>query len=156
MMAEMFYGAEPRSDHAEIERLAFLYGRGNDISASFFDQCMCEDVEVVYPFGSWSGLETHKRMRDSTIGVAFAYTQHYLTNPLIEVNGATAKAQYYVFAAHGMKTADKAVVYAGAIYNHDLVRTEKGWRIRRHHCETLWIDDAGGLMDAVEASMPAA
>lgn len=138
-------------DRIEIEKLAFLYGRGNDMSSSYFDQCMTDDVEVIYPFGQWKGLEEHKRQRDATIGIAFTFTQHLLTNALIDIDGDTAKAQYYVYAAHGIaKPGGQDIVYAGAIYTHDVVRTPKGWRIKRHHCDTLWIDDAGGLMQKID------
>ena len=68
-------------------------------------------------------------------------------NPLIEVDGDTATASYYVFASHGWKpTGGKDIIYAGAIYTHDLVRPANGWRIKRHHCETLWYDDPKDLM----------
>jgi len=138
-------------DRIEIERLVYLYGRGNDVDVAFFDQCMIDEVEVEYPFGKWKGLDAHKRMHQATIPVAFTFTQHYLSNPIIEIDGDTATGHYNVFAAHGMKTPDgQAVVYAGAIYMHDLVRTPKGWRIKRHRCVTTWIDDKGGLMSAVQ------
>jgi hypothetical protein len=143
-------------DRIEIEKLAVLCGRGIDIDSSYFDRCMTEDVEVIYPFGQWTGLEAYKRARDATIGATFAFTQHLLTNPIIDIDGDTAKAQYSVFAAQALKaTGGKDVVYAGAIYSQDLVRTPKGWRIKRHHCESLWIDDKVGLMNVVETSAEA-
>lgn len=140
-------------DRVEIEHLVYLYGRGNDVDVRYFDQCMTDDVEVEYPFGKWKGLEEHKRMHQATIPVTFTFTQHFLVNPVIEIDGNTATGHYNVFAAHGMTTPEgQKVVYAGAIYMHDLVRTPKGWRIKRHQCVTKWVDDVGGLMKAVQSS----
>lgn len=137
-------------DRADIERLAYVLARGNDIDNDAYDECMCDDVEVIYSFGQWRGVNEHKR-RCREMGSLFTFTQHVLTNPLIDVHGDTATARYYVFAAHGLKAnAGKDIIYAGAIYTHDLVRTHKGWRIKRHHCETLWYDDPKGLMQDFE------
>ena len=126
-------------DRIEIEKLAFLFARGNDVDSSFFDQCLTEDVEVIYPFGEWKGLEEQKRHRDSSIGKVFAYTQTFLTNAIIDIDGDVARAQYHVLAAHGKKPpGDREVIFSGGVYTHDLVRTAQGWRIKRHHRKTLW------------------
>jgi SnoaL-like domain len=141
-------------DRVEIEKLAFLYAKGNDKSADYYDQCMCDDVEIVYSFGSWKGLAEHKQIRDDTIGVAFTFTQHVITNAIIDIDGDKAKGQYYVYAAHGLpqKSGGYKVICAGAIYTHDVVRTPKGWRIKRHHCETLWSENDAELGSAVKDS----
>jgi hypothetical protein len=140
-------------DRIEIEQLAFLFAKGNDLNADYYAQCMLDDVEVEYPFGKWKGLATQKRIRDGTIGVCFTFTQHDISNPTIEINGDAGRAQYNVFASHGLATAaGQKVVYAGAVYTQDVVRTPKGWRIKRHHCAMSWADDDGGLMGAVGAT----
>src|ERR1700722_8929109 len=87
-------------DRIEIEKLAVLFGKGNDLSSSYFDLCLTDDVEVVYPFGQWAGLEEQKRRRDSSIGLTFKFTQTFLSNTIIEIDGDSATAQYQVFAAH--------------------------------------------------------
>jgi hypothetical protein len=139
-------------DRAEIERLASLVAWGNDVDPEYYDQCMCDDVEIVYSFAEWRGLEEHKR-RCREYRSVFTFTQHLLANPLIEVDGDSATAKYYVFASHGWKaTGGKDIIYAGAIYTHDLVRTAKGWLIKRHHCETLWYDDPKELMQMFPVS----
>src|SRR5579862_7272737 len=84
------------SDRAEIERLAYILARGNDIDINAYDDCMCDDIEVIYSFGQWRGLEEHKR-RCREMQSLFTFTQHVLTNPLIDVDGDTATAKYYVF-----------------------------------------------------------
>src|ERR1700678_4231403 len=48
-------------DRSEIERLAYILARGNDIDKNAFDDCMCDDVEVIYSFGRWHGVEEHKK-----------------------------------------------------------------------------------------------
>jgi hypothetical protein len=139
------------SDRVEIERLASLVAWGNDVDPNYYDQCMCEDVEISYGFGQWRGVAEHKRRRKEYYEAYFTFTQHVLVNPLIDVNGDTATAKYYVFASHGWKpTGGKDIIYAGAIYVHDLVRTPQGWRIKRHHCDTLWYDDPKGFMTSFQ------
>jgi len=144
-------------DRIEIERLVFLYGRALDGreegDENLFDACM---LEVEYPFGTWKGVAEHKRIHRATIRVLFTMTQHVISNPLIEIRGDTASAQYYVHAAHGIATeGGQKIVYGGAVYTHDLVRTDAGWRIRRHHCRPTWIDDEGGLLAACQAAFDA-
>jgi hypothetical protein len=144
-------------DRTEVEQLVFLYARGNDRDSTYFDKCLAEDVEVLYEFGTWRGRERHKAIRDATIGKVFSFTQHVISNSIIHIDGDTAHGEYYVFATHGLKTANggQAVVYAGATYYQDCVRTPDGWRVTRHRCTTDWIDDAGGLMEAVAGSFTA-
>jgi hypothetical protein len=126
--------------------LGAILVRGNDLDPEQFGKCMSDDVEIIYAFGSWRGVDEHKR-RCKEMKSVFTFTQHVLTNPIIEVNGDKATASWYVFASHGWKpTGGKDVIYAGAIYNHELARTPQGWRITRHHCETLWYDDPKNLM----------
>lgn len=140
-------------DRTEIEKLAFLYAKGNDIDAKYYEQCMCDDVEVVYPFGTWTGLEEHKRTRDATIGVAFTFTQHVISNAIIDVNGDTGRGEYYVYAIHGLRTPKGVkIICSGVIYTQDVIRTAKGWRIKRHHCEHIWAEDSGEIEQAVQTT----
>lgn len=141
-------------DQRDIERLAILVGRATDAwnedDGKLWQQCMTDDIEIIYPFGSWRGIEAHKKIHRDTIKKVFTFVQHYITNPLIDVDGDKARAQYYAQAAHGVPTRDGVKVIMGAcIYTHDLVRTAQGWRISRLQCRTTWIDDEGGLMAAV-------
>lgn len=128
-------------DHEAIRELAYLYGRGVDARTAgeqaVFDHCLTEDVVVDYgEFGAWEGLETHKRMMAEKAMTVFTFTHHIITNDLIEVSGDTATASYRVTAAHGLAGADggEQVIWAGANYFQDCIRTPQGWRIARHLC----------------------
>jgi hypothetical protein len=145
--------ARSLQDRIDVERLAILYGKGNDRGGRYFDQCLCDDVQVEYSFGKWTGREEHKRVHAATIPVIFTFTQHLITNADIEIHGDTATGEYLVTAAHGVNTKDgPRVIWAGAIYRQECIRTEKGWRIKRHKCEDLWADDPETLYGAVNNS----
>lgn len=144
-------------DRVHVEETGLMYGRANDDrdpSQPLWDECMTEDVEVTYIFGSWRGLETHKKMHRAGLLEVFTLTRHALTNPRIVIDGDRASAEFLVHAVHGIATPQgEKIVYGGAIYYQDLIRTAAGWRIKRHRCETTWIDDNGGLLAAVGQSI---
>lgn len=72
----------------------------------------------------------------------FTFTRHVITNSLIEIDGDRAKAQYYVTASHGVATDDGVRVVVGrCIYTQELVRPPVGWRISKHVCTDMWVDD---------------
>jgi hypothetical protein len=138
-------------DRAEVESLAYIYGRAVDSRTregyALFDQCMTPDVEVVYEFGTWKGVETQKKVTGDNMLRVFTFTHHIITNPLITITGDTAVGEYRCMAAHGMSTPKgQKVVFGGSTYTQDCVRTPAGWRIRRHHCGKSWIDDNGELL----------
>jgi hypothetical protein len=148
----MTLSLENIATHVQIERLAYLYGRGVDgrdhsEHNKYFDQCLMADVEMVYEFGTWRGREEHKRITAENMWTMFTFTHHLITNPLIEADGDTALASYRCTAAHGIKSDDRSrVVYGGSTYIQECVMTESGWRISKHICEKSWIDDDGSLM----------
>jgi hypothetical protein len=138
-------------DCEDIKRLAYLYGRGIDARQvedySLFDQCLLPDVEIVYEFGTWKGLEEHKKITAANMLRVFTFTHHLITNPLISIKGDRATASYRCTAAHGIKTPQgEKIVYGGSTYTQDCVRTADGWRVSRHSCGKSWIDDQGELL----------
>src|SRR5690606_5210628 len=89
----------PLRDSADIQRLAYLYGRGVDARTpeehdKYFDACLAADAEIVYEFGSWKGLDAHKRITAENMLKVFTFTHHLITNPIIDVQGDTARASY--------------------------------------------------------------
>jgi hypothetical protein len=50
----------------------------------------------------------------------------------------------------GTAEGDK-VIYGGATYNQDCIRTSEGWRVQRHVEENPWIDDDGALLAMMTA-----
>ena len=72
----------------------------------------------------------------------FTFTHHVITNSLIEIDGDRASAQYYVTSPHVIATDNGVrVVWGGGIYAQELVRTPAGWRISKHVCTDVWMDD---------------
>jgi hypothetical protein len=137
-------------DFSLIAQLGYMYGRGADTIGEYghryFDASLLPDVEVIYDFGSWRGLDEHKRMIGN-LQAAFAFTHHALTSPLIDIDGDVATSEFKVVAGHGvMVDRQMRVIWGGAIYRQDCLRTEAGWRVRRHICENSWVDDPAGLM----------
>lgn len=144
-------------DRAEVEQVGILYGRANDDrdeKQPLWDQCLAEDVVIEYPFGSWQGRNTHKRVHRAGILEVFEKTQHGLTNPVIHVDGDSATAEYLVHTAHILNSGGTSkIVFGGSIYQQDLIRTAEGWRICKHVCKGTWVDDEGGLLAAVGDSV---
>jgi 3-phenylpropionate/cinnamic acid dioxygenase small subunit len=76
-------------------------------------------------------------------------TQHLIGNPMIVVEGDTARCSSYVRAQHyrtrhatGGNTLDM-----GGTYVDELVRTEDGWRIAHRVLEITWREGNGGIRD---------
>jgi SnoaL-like domain len=125
-----------------------LFVHAIDLDERYFDQCLSEDVEVIYSFGRWRGREEHKR-RCRLLKDTFAETRHMLSNPLIKIDGLNAKASWYVFAMHILKgkEADGAI-YAGCVYHQDLIFLGDAWLIKRHQCDAAWQDDPAGFFNS--------
>ena len=67
----------------------------------------------------------------------FAATQHLVSNELVTIDGdtATVRALFY----NPMRFAnDGPFFHCGGWYNHELVRTDEGWRSRRLHEDHSW------------------
>jgi hypothetical protein len=157
-------GEQWARDRAEIESLMVLFARGHDVDSRYYEMCMAEDVEIDYGENmKFRGVAQLKRMRDEGWSYdparpergGFTYTQHVISNALVEIDGDTGRAQYYAYASHGLidKNGKPALVPAGAIYTHDVERTSDGWRVTRHRCRLLWMHDPDGLMPASAAML---
>ncbi len=77
----------------------------------------------------------------------FSTTHHAITNPLIEIDGDSARSVCYLTAAHVQLTHEGETNYAvlHGHYSDRLVRTSEGWRIRERtltgtHVEGTFLD----------------
>jgi hypothetical protein len=130
----------------EIERLAYLYGRGLDArseadSRRYLSLCLAEEVEIVYSFGAWTGLERTIANTLSNMLRVFTFTQHMVSGGLIDVAGETAQASFRCLAAHGVATdRGQVVVMGGVTYQMDCRLLEQGWRIQSLVGQDSWMD----------------
>jgi hypothetical protein len=152
-------------DRAEIESLMHLYARGNDLDSKYYAMCLTDDVEVDYgdDVMKFRGLAQLQAIRDEMWTYdpdrperfGFLFTQHMIANALIEIEGDTARAQYYALATHGLigKDGQPTIVPAGCVYTQDVKRTPLGWRVWRHKCRIQWLHDPEGLLPMAQAQM---
>jgi hypothetical protein len=69
----------------------------------------------------------------------FAMTMHVLGNHLAEIHGDEATSETYAVCYHRRPGASDAVDLVVAMrYLDELVRTTKGWRIRRRRATVEW------------------
>ena len=62
---------------------------------------------------------------------------HFISNVVIDLEGDTASSRCYFHAPMGRVAADgtQLVITNAGYYDDDLVRTSRGWRIAKRHCE---------------------
>jgi 3-phenylpropionate/cinnamic acid dioxygenase small subunit len=77
----------------------------------------------------------------SLIG-GYEATQHLITNPVIELDGDTARATCYLRAMHYLpdQRTGGNTYEMGGTYSDDLIRTADGWRITRRVLNVAWRD----------------
>lgn len=68
----------------------------------------------------------------------FSRTQHFISNIGVELDGdsATVRAMFF----NPMVVTPGKQFFCGGWYNHELVRTDEGWRSRRLIEEAAWFD----------------
>lgn len=143
------------NDVRDVEQIMYRFGRAIDHpdkeqTRKLLSNIMLPDLKMEYPAGEWSG-------RDNCIDVIvegllqFSFTHHLLTNPIVEIDGDRAEASYLTTGVHG--GADGRVFLAGSRYTQELSRTAEGWRIARHHCGEIWLEEnATGVVLSATAS----
>ena len=137
---------EPRSDRSEVERLVYIMVQAMDRrEPDRFDLCFDADVVVTYNFGTWRGRELHKQVYNATLPRLFSATHHMISNPVVDVSGDAAEAEYYVQAAHVIEQGQK-VVQIGLIYRQQVRRQPLGWRIVKHEAQSVWTSDPDDIM----------
>jgi hypothetical protein len=72
----------------------------------------------------------------------FSVVQHLVTNVTVDLRGDEATSECYLFNPLGYPRDDGTIemLYCGGSYRDELVRTEKGWRIRERVIRTLYLD----------------
>ena len=135
-----------RSDDVlEIEHLLYVYARAIDGKDwKTLAQVFTPDARIHY------AVERGTEVGFAELGpwlaralVIFKQTQHVVTNPLVELDGDTARCTCYLTATHlQVRKSDGALVRTteGSMYSDTLVRTRDGWRIATRRLDRLWVD----------------
>ena len=66
---------------------------------------------------------------------AFKFIVHYVTNPLIEVDGDTATGHWHALVVSTMP--DDSALWILGLYDERYVRTEQGWKIKSLRFEAI-------------------
>lgn len=93
-------------------------------------------IDIFVPDGIWDGspelpkAEGHQQIRDLfTMWRALPYVIHYVTNPIVDVDGDTAHGQYQAIITPVLPGTDQALWIFGQ-YEEDYVRTPQGWKYK--------------------------
>ena len=90
-----------------------------------------DDAALDYTaLGGWSGTPAEVIPRIEETLKTFPVCQHHLTNCRIRVSGDTATANTYLWNPLAMEGGAN-MLFVGARYDDELVRTDDGWRISR-------------------------
>jgi 3-phenylpropionate/cinnamic acid dioxygenase small subunit len=135
----------------EITEVLYLYATALDTRDwELLRLVFAEDaVYSIGQHGEFTGVRAISEKISSLIG-GYESTQHLITNPVIELDGKSARSRCYVHAQHYL-TAQRtgANTYEiGGTYRDEFVRTGDGWRITRRVLEVGWRDGNAGLSAA--------
>jgi 3-phenylpropionate/cinnamic acid dioxygenase small subunit len=73
------------------------------------------------------------------MGARFAHTHHVMTNPIVELNGDTARVRANLIATHVYRAdAPERHYTAGMVYHFTAVRIPDGWRFSHVKLERIW------------------
>ncbi len=119
------------SDEQDISAVLIRYATGIDRRDwALFQDCFTDDATADYgTFGQWnSAVEITAFMKGAHAGVG--HTLHRLTNFVITAQGNSAIARSYVDALLMPGPAGGEAHRGIGFYDDELVKTDRGWRIR--------------------------
>ena len=127
------------SDKLEIHELLARYARGvDDRDWALYRSVFTDDATIDY---SSAGLAVGTRDEVASFleqgFVAIPWTQHYITNVEISLDGDTASVRAMFYNPMMLPGKDEPSS-CGGFYHHDLVRTDGGWKSRRLVEENRW------------------
>jgi len=136
--------ADRAADVVEIEQLLYRYARAIDAKDwKALGEVFTPDARIHYAVER--GAELTAGQLQAWLGQAmriFKVTQHVVTNPLVELQGDTARCSSYLTATHLQVRRDGVLVRTteGSRYSDALVRGPEGWRISARKLERTWVD----------------
>ncbi|MEM9037251.1 MAG: nuclear transport factor 2 family protein [Actinomycetota bacterium] len=143
------------SDHEAITRTVYEYAYGIDTR----DWPRYRDVftdEIHMDFSSYNERPASTMSADAWMANAKVLftgldaTQHTMSNPLVDVDGDSARCRMYMQAAHFLTDWPNPEFTIGGYYDDQLVRTDDGWRISAVTLTVWWRRGDAALM--VEAA----
>ena len=135
----MFNDEELR-DRVEIADLLTTYARAVDTRDwALYKQVFTPSARIDYTSagGIAGDLDTVAAWLDETLA-GFTMTQHLISNVEVEFDDDHARVRAMFF--NPMRTKDGTQFSCGGWYNHDLVRTEAGWRSQQLIEDAAWFD----------------
>jgi hypothetical protein len=134
-------------DLLAIQATIQRYGQAVDAMCfELFDETFSADAELDYrSAGGPCGSRDEIRDWLAASRAHLVQWQHHLSPPIIELEGARAKARTDVYTPTVYRdAAGRAhVLHTGGRYHDELARTPYGWRIVRRRYENTWVDGAG-------------
>ena len=132
-------------DRAEITDLITRYTRAVDTGdLSGFDQVFTEDAFIDYTAsgGSAGEMGEVRRWLGEEAIPLFAQTQHLVGQVQIDLDEAGDTAQVTAYFWNPIRIqlpgAESFDLEIGGLYEHEMVRTDAGWRSRRLVEHVLW------------------
>lgn len=132
------------ADYHDIVRRRYEYAfsidtRDWDLHRSIFTD------EITMDFSSYSGQPSSTMAADAWVnGLKPLFTglqasQHVMTNPIVDVDGETARLRMYMKAEHFLHNDAGSYDFAlGGYYDDRLIRVDSGWRIRAVTLKVFW------------------
>ena len=145
----MSYTLQDLSDRAEITEILYRYATALDEShREFLSDVFLPDAlfEIGAGVGAYHGPGEIADVVLEFLGGLEA-SQHIITNPVIELDGDTARSRCYLHAQHYMpdQRTGGNTLEIGGTYHDELVRAPNGWRIRHRRLEVTWTDGNFGI-----------
>lgn len=140
------------SDKAAIADVIHNYAAGVDgHDWTLFRSCFADELEA--DFTSLKDMGHFRGPSDTWVAAAKTLmenldaTQHLMGNIQVELDGDRAVARNYLHAQHvrNDELGERHYIIAGH-YRHELVRTDKGWRIAKYSLTAQWTSGNRAVM----------
>lgn len=140
------------NDFVTITRKLYEYALGIDTRDwDLYRSIFCDQISV--DFRSYDG-ETHAALAadDWVAGLKVQFTgldctQHVMSNPVVDVDGDTARCRMYMKAEHFLQNNSGSHDFAiGGYYDDRLIRGDAGWLIESVTLNVFWSRGNRGIM----------
>ena len=131
---------EELKDKLKIIGVMTKYAAGIDtLNFDLYSSCFADKVEL-HGFGGNNDDGSVRIIKGIDAWVSYvkeaiskySATQHLLGNPLIEISGKLAKVRTDVQARHYLKEPEGAMFCLWAVYESDMVKELRKWKIIKH------------------------